>query len=57
MATINNARLLGMEKEIGSIEVGKIADIAVFEKNPLETTCNLFNPTMVFQGGRLVYKV
>jgi|GEM_PF-2888975 len=34
-ATINAARALGMENEIGSIEVGKSADIVLLEKNPL----------------------
>jgi 5-methylthioadenosine/S-adenosylhomocysteine deaminase len=31
MATINAARALGMDREIGSLEVGKLADIAVFD--------------------------
>jgi len=33
MATINAARALGLDHEIGSLEVGKRADIAVFDLN------------------------
>ncbi len=56
MATANNAKLLGMEEEIGTIDAGKIADIAVFKENPLKTLRNTFNPIMVFKEGRVVYK-
>ena len=31
MATINGAKTMGLEKEIGSLEVGKKADIAIFD--------------------------
>jgi 5-methylthioadenosine/S-adenosylhomocysteine deaminase len=31
MATINGAKALGLDKEIGSLSVGKLADIAVFD--------------------------
>ncbi len=35
-ATLNGAQAVGMEKEIGSIEVGKLADMVIVDANPLE---------------------
>jgi cytosine/adenosine deaminase-related metal-dependent hydrolase len=40
MATINGARLYGMEKEIGSIEPGKRADIIIVKPSILPTPLN-----------------
>lgn len=34
--TINAARILGLEKQIGSIETGKDADIVIWDRHPLE---------------------
>jgi len=38
MITINPARALDLEDQIGSLEVGKDGDIAVFDKHPLDST-------------------
>lgn len=35
-ATLYGAQALGMEKELGSVEVGKLADFVVVEENPLQ---------------------
>ena len=35
-ATLYGAQALGMDKEIGTIEIGKLADFAIVDQNPLE---------------------
>ena len=35
--TINNARQIGLEKDYGTIEQGKIANLLLLEANPLAT--------------------
>lgn len=39
-ATINGAEYLGMESSLGSIEKGKLADLIVLDRNPLENIEN-----------------
>lgn len=36
MSTINSARATGLEKNFGSIEAGKVADLAIVDGDPLE---------------------
>jgi len=58
MFTINGAYALGLEKERGSIEVGKLADLVVLEENPLRVAPQRIKDIrvkMTFIAGRLVH--
>ncbi|MCB7482520.1 amidohydrolase family protein [Christiangramia sediminis] len=52
-ATINGAAYIGMDKEIGSLEKGKLADLIVLEKNPLEDIRNSESVIYTMVNGRL----
>ncbi len=54
-ATIRGAELLGLEEELGSLELGKLADIIVIKGNPLENIRDLENVEMVFKEGKRYY--
>lgn len=54
-ATINSADLLGWKDKIGSIAVGKYADIVAVTENPLDKISVLENMQFVMKGG-VVYK-
>lgn len=52
-ATINPAISLGFDDQIGSLEVGKLADLIVMEKNPLENIRNTESIQYTMVNGRL----
>ncbi|MBQ3076455.1 MAG: amidohydrolase family protein [Clostridia bacterium] len=54
--TIVAAELCGVEKEMGSIEVGKKANLAVFAKSPLEDVANAGDCCMTIKNGKVIYQ-
>ncbi|KAA3634795.1 MAG: amidohydrolase [Bacteroidetes bacterium] len=52
-ATINGAKYLGMDKQIGSIEEGKLADMIILDANPLEDIRHSDSIKYVMLNGRL----
>ena len=52
-ATLNGAEYLGMGKELGSLEVGKLADLVILEENPLDDIRNSEKIKYVMINGRI----
>ncbi|MEY8020428.1 amidohydrolase family protein [Muriicola sp. SD30] len=52
-ATINGATYIGAGADIGSLKVGKMADLIVLEKNPLEDIRNTNSVSHTMVNGRL----
>lgn len=55
-ATLGNAKIIGLSEEIGSIEIGKCADLIVVKENPLEDLKRLKDIQMVMVRGHLIDK-
>ena len=55
-ATINNARLLGLEDEIGSVEVGKQADLLLLSEDPRDNITAMGSIRWVIVDGRPVQR-
>jgi imidazolonepropionase-like amidohydrolase len=55
IGTMNAATLLGVEKDFGSVTVGKVADLVAVQGNPLQDVSLLAHVAFVMKGGT-VYK-
>jgi len=53
IVTLGNAKILGAEKDIGSIEEGKFADMLVVKDNPLDNLLVLKDLTAVIKHGKV----
>lgn len=53
-ATYNNAKAMGLEKSIGSVEEGKRADLLVLAADPASDISRINDVRMVFKNGSMV---
>jgi imidazolonepropionase-like amidohydrolase len=51
--TASGAESLGLDRDIGSLAVGKLADLVVLDRNPLENLRNTTAIRLVMVNGRL----
>jgi hypothetical protein len=53
IATIRSARYLGLDRQLGSLEPGKLADLVIMNANPLDDVRNARQIDMVMLNGAL----
>ncbi len=53
-ATSAAARLLGLDADLGTIEVGKLADLVLVDGDPTTNLARLAAPVLVIKGGEIV---
>jgi len=54
MATLNAARFLGRERDLGSIEEGKIADLVLLDADPIANINNAKRVNLVIKNGEII---
>ncbi|HKW57011.1 MAG TPA: amidohydrolase family protein [Candidatus Acidoferrum sp.] len=52
-ATVNGSKIVGRPQDLGSIETGKLADLLILDKNPLEDIHNTNTIHWVMKNGEL----
>jgi imidazolonepropionase-like amidohydrolase len=55
-ATLNPAKWFNIQKDYGTVEKGKMADLVLLDANPLENIKNTRKISAVIIGGKLVYQ-
>ena len=53
-ATVNNAEVLGMSDQVGSLAKGKFADLVAFASDPLADITELRRVKFVMKGGKVI---
>jgi len=53
VATLNGARYIGVDRDLGSVEAGKLADLIVIDGNPLQNIRDTENVVYTMVNGRL----
>jgi imidazolonepropionase-like amidohydrolase len=55
-ATQTAAEAIGLDKDLGSLATGKVADLLISTKNPLQDLASLQHPAWVFHNGIVVLR-
>ena len=53
-ATANAARILGADRDLGTVAVGKLADLMILDRDPTTDIRNTRRIAHVIQGGQVV---